>query len=247
VEKTAAEMKLGQIRLLLAQYESEYQVVYSTLKMWMNTSEDFTVDASEDYTPMNLDFIYDTAQLVNHPYLLSIQQQAIIADAQVNLQRKAVSPDLQAGYFNQSIIGVQNVDGTDISYSGDTRFQGFNLGIRLPIFFTGNRTKIESLTAKHQAMVMEAEFSKEKMQTELYGAFQKYNRYVDEYDYYRETTLPNADQLLNAAKAGYTTGDTGYLEYIIVVQFVSDTRIRFLERIHELNQTIFQIQYLLQQ
>lgn len=247
LEKNAASLKLGEIRLMRSQLETEYTSAYTSIKMWANIEEDFQVEAGNDYPPLSIDFIYDTSLVANHPALLSIRQQALVADAQVRLQRKSVAPEIQAGYFNQSIIGLQNVEGQEIYYDGATRFQGFNVGLRLPLVLNGNKARIESLQAKQMAKTKEAEFAQKKLQMELSNAFQQYYRSLSAYSYYKETALSYADQMLQSAKTGYNIGEIGYLEYINALQYVSNTRIQFLERIHQLNQAVIDIQYLTQQ
>jgi cobalt-zinc-cadmium resistance protein CzcA len=247
VEKNAAELKLGEIRMSIARYQSNLQAAYASLKMWMNASEDFIIEAPEDYMPLEIDFPYDTALIANHPALLALQQEVIMTGAETHMQRKSTMPELKAGYFNQSIIGLQNVNGSDVYYDGQTRFQGFNLGLSIPLLWTGNKTKIESLEAKQMAKQSEASFSRSKFQTELITAFQQYYTYKSEYDYYQSTALHYADQLLNSANTGYRSGDIGYLEYIIALQYVANTHIQYLERIHQVNQQVIHIQYLTKQ
>lgn len=247
LEKNAANLKLGEIRLMLAQYEAAYTSAYASLKRTAHISEDFDIAADAVYQPLNVDFIYDTALISSHPALMNVAQQALIADAQIRVQRKSTAPELQAGYFNQSIIGFQNVAGNEVYYDGTSRFQGFNIGLRMPLLLNGNKAKIESLQARELAKTKEAEFTREQLETNLSNAFDQYYTYKAEYTYYMDTALQYADQLLLSAKTGFTIGEIGYLEYITALQYASDTRIRFLERVHQLNQTVIQIQSLTQQ
>jgi cobalt-zinc-cadmium resistance protein CzcA len=56
------------------------------------------------------------------------------------------------GYFNQSLIGVQNINGADVNFDGSKRFQGFNVGLSIPITFFSNASKVKSLDYKQQAL-----------------------------------------------------------------------------------------------
>ena len=247
LEKSTAELEHGEIRMHLQKFNSEYQSVYSSLKMWLHLKDDFEIIPGEEYQPILLETIFDTTLIANHPSLLSLQQEAVIADAEVRLQRKSALPDVAVGYFNQSIIGPQNVNGSDVNYNGRKRFQGFNVGLTVPILYTGNKAKIESLTAKQQAVQLEAEYSREKMQQELYAAFQHYYLSLGEYQYFKETASLHATNVLNTANVAYRSGEIGYLEYINALQTVTDTRLSYLDRIFDLNQKVIYIQFLTQQ
>lgn len=246
LEKTAGELKAGEMKVLASRYESDYLITYQTLKTWMGLEEDFYADAGDDYNVLDPAVLLDSAALANHPIILSLQQQSVTAAAEVKMQRKANAPDLQAGYFNQSLIGVQNVEGSDVLYDGSKRFQGFNIGLRVPIFYTGNKAKIESLVARQMAVEKEAEYYQEKMKLEFYTTLSQYRQSLAILDHYSNTALPHAQQLLTSANTGYAAGEAGYLDYLTALQFVADTRLKYLETIHQLNQQVIHIQYLIQ-
>ena len=43
-------------------------------------------------------------------------------------------PDLSIGYFNQSIRGIQDVDGVPKTFGSGDRFTGVQAGIALPLW-----------------------------------------------------------------------------------------------------------------
>jgi cobalt-zinc-cadmium resistance protein CzcA len=245
--KSAAALKTGEIKVLATQYEADYEVGYALIKKWTAAEDEFTIALEEEYRVPADRFIFDSALVANHPIVASLQQASVVAAAEVHLQRNANAPDIQAGYFNQSLIGFQNIDGNDVYYDGSKRFQGFNIGLNIPIFYTGNKAKVESLSAKQLAAEKELAYNKEKLQLELYASIRQYQQHLAQYEYYTSNALPHSNQLLDIARTGYTAGESGYLEYLNALQFVSDTRLRYLETIHQLHQNNIQIQYLIQQ
>ena len=80
-------------------------------------------------------------------------------------------PDFNVGYFNQSLIGFQNINGTEVNFDGSKRFQGFNVGISIPITFFSNASRIKSLDYKQQALQKEADNGKLILQNQLQNAF----------------------------------------------------------------------------
>lgn len=62
-------------------------------------------------------------------------QQAVIAEQNKKLESASVLPDFNVGYFNQSLIGTQTVNGADVYFDGSKRFQEFNVEKRSAYFF----------------------------------------------------------------------------------------------------------------
>lgn len=114
LEKTTAETKRGQLSLLLKQNETEYAMAYNSLKVLMNTDENFEISENETFEPLTISNNLDTSLINNNPSIKLMYQQAIIAEQNKRVEKSAVLPDFTVGYFNQSLIGTQMVDGEDV-------------------------------------------------------------------------------------------------------------------------------------
>ena len=245
LEKTTAETKRGQLSQLLKQNETDFATAYNSLKTLMNTSEDFTITVNENWQPLVLSSSFDTTLIANNPSLKVLYQQAVIAEQNKKLETASTLPDFNVGYFNQSLIGVQNINGADVNFDGSKRFQGFNVGISIPITFFSNTSKIKSLDYKQQALQKEADNGKLILQNQLQNAFQQYNQNLSQYNYYKSTALPNADIIISTAKVGFKSGDIGYIEYLQALQTATDVQLNYLQSINLINQSIVNINFLI--
>ena len=245
LEKTTAETKRGQLSQLLKQNETDFATAYNSLKTLMNTSEDFTITVNENWQPLVLSSSFDTTLIANNPSLKVLYQQAVIAEQNKKLETASTLPDFNVGYFNQSLIGVQNINGADVNFDGSKRFQGFNVGISIPITFFSNTSKIKSLDYKQQALQKEADNGKLILQNQLQNAFQQYNQNLSQYNYYKSTALPNADIIISTAKVGFNSGDIGYIEYLQALQTATDVQLSYLQSVNQINQSIFNINFLI--
>ncbi len=245
LEKTTAETKRGQLSLLLKQNETEFSTAYNSLKTLMNTSEDFTITVNQNLQPLVLSSSFDTTLIANNPSLKVLYQQAVIAEKNKKVETASTLPDFNVGYFNQSLIGTQTVNGSDVFFDGSKRFQGFNVGISIPITFFSNASKIKSLDYKQQALQKEADNGKLILQTQLQNAFQQYNQNLSQYNYYKSTALPNAEIIINTAKVGFNSGDIGYIEYLQALQTATDVQLNYLQSINQSNQSIININFLI--
>jgi cobalt-zinc-cadmium resistance protein CzcA len=245
LEKTTAETKRGQLSLLLKQNETDFTTAYNSLKTLMNTSEDFAINDSENFQPLAIFNSLDTTLITNNPSLKLLYQQAVIAEQNKKVETASTLPDFNVGYFNQSLIGVQSINGADVNFDGSKRFQGFNVGISIPITFFSNASKIKSLDYKQQALQKEADNGKLILQTQLQNAFQQYNQNLSQYNYYKSTALPNAEIIISTAKVGFKSGDIGYIEYLQALQTATDVQLNYLQSINQINQSIININFLI--
>ena len=245
LEKTTAETKRGQLSLLLKQNETDFTTAYNSLKTLMNTSEEFEIDLNINFQPLVLSSSFDTTLIANNPSLKVLYQQAIIAEQNKKVETASTLPDFNVGYFNQSLIGVQSINGADVNFDGSKRFQGFNVGISIPITFFSNASKIKSLDYKQQALQKEADNGKLILQNQLQNAFQQYNQNLSQYNYYKSTALPNAEIIISTAKVGFKSGDIGYIEYLQALQTATDVQLNYLQSINQINQSIININFLI--
>ena len=245
LEKTTAETKRGQLSLLLKQNETDSVLIYNSLKILMNTSEEFTIALNENFQPLVLSSSFDTADITNNPSLKELYQQAIIAGQNKKVEFASILPDFNLGYFNQSLIGVQTINGTDVSFDGSKRFQGFNVGLGIPFTFFNNASKIKSLDYKQQALQKAADNGKLMLQNQLQRAIQQYYQNLAQYNYYKSTALPNAEIIISSAKVGFKSGDIGYIEYLQALQTATDVQLSYLHSINQINQSIININFLI--
>jgi cobalt-zinc-cadmium resistance protein CzcA len=245
LEKTTAETKRGRLSLLLKQTETDLATAYVSLKILLNTSEDFTLSDSGNFQPISLSNSLDLSLVANNPSLKVLYQQAIIAEQNKKVETASTLPDFSIGYFNQSLIGTQTINGADVYFDGSKRFQGLNIGISIPLTFFSNTAKIKSLDYKQQALQKEADNGKLVLQTQLQNAFQQFNQNLSQYNYYKTTALPNADIIISTAKVSFKSGDIGYFEYLQALQTATDVQLNYLQSINQINQSIIKINFLI--
>ena len=245
LEKTTAETKRGQISLLLQQTEREINTAYVSLQALMNTNEQFAIKEEVNYQPITLSLSLDTSLIANNPSLKLLYQQAIIAEQNKKVETASTLPDFSVGYFNQSLIGTQTVSGTDVFYGANDRFDGFSVGVSIPLTFFSNTSKIKSMDYKYQALQKETESEKLNLQTQLQNAFQLYNQYLSQYNYFITIALPNVETIISTASLGFNSGDIGYIEYLSALQTATDIQLTYLQTVNQLNQAVVNINFII--
>lgn len=245
LEKTTAEARRGALNLLLQQNATDIAMAYASLKATLNVSGTVEVPPATNFEPQALSVVLDTALLANNPSLSLLYQNAVIASQTKKVETAQTLPDFTVGYFNQSLIGYQNVNGMETYFDKGERFTGFNVGINVPITFFSNSAKIKSLKLQQQSLQAHADNSKLALQTQLENAFQQYNQNLAEYNYYKTSALPNVETIISTANVSFKSGEIGYIEYLLALQTATDIRLKYLQSVNQLNQSVVGIRFLI--
>ncbi len=245
LEKVTAETQRGQIIQLIKQNEADLLMAYATLKSFINSGDDFVIAENLTFQPIKLSSSLDTSLISNNPSLKYLYQQAIIAEQNKKVETASTLPDLTVGYFNQSLIGTQVINGSEVYFDGSKRFQGVNIGIGIPLTFFSNSAKIKSLSYQQQSLQKEADNNKLILKTQMENAFQQYNQNLSQYNYYKSIALPNVDVIISTANVGYKSGEIGYVEYLQALKTATDVQLNYIQSVNELNQSIINIHYLI--
>lgn len=245
LEKTTAETKQGQLKITLLQNENDAKAVYASLKALLNYNTDFVLSALQTFEPLVISEKMDTALLAGNPSLKLMYQSAVVAEKNRKVEYAQAMPDLSIGYFNQSLTGVQSIDGQDIYFDRHRRFSGINAGIAVPLTFFSNAARVKSFQYQQQALQKDADNRKLQLQAELQNAFLQYNLSVAQYNYYRSTALPNAGVIITTAKTAFTSGAISYVEYLQALQTSTEVQLGYLQTVDQINQAVVHIYYLI--
>jgi len=245
LEKTTAETKRGQMILQLQQNENDMAMTYNSLKALLNAKEDFRIDIPEKFEPVALAVVPDTSQLNNNPSLKLFFQNAVVANQNRKVETSAVLPDFSVGYFNQSLTGYYSVNGQEVFFDRSKRFEGFNVGLAIPLTFFSNTSKINSLKLQQHSLNTEAENNKLQLQSQLQNAIKEYEQHLTQFNFYKTTALQNADTMIQTATLAYRSGDIGYMEYLQALQTATDIELNYLSAVNDVNQSVVKINYLL--
>jgi cobalt-zinc-cadmium resistance protein CzcA len=246
-EKTTAETLHGEIKLKLGRNATDILTTYTTLKMLMHTNEDFTVQIEDSYIAKTFESTIDTALLTNNPTLKLMQQNTRLAENNKAVELALSLPEINLGYFNQSLIGIQTINGKDVNYQINDRFQVFSIGLGIPLTFFSNSAKIKAIELEKEALNKEADYEKQKLHMQLQNAYQNYLQNISEFKHYKEIAVPNAQLIVQTSKLGFESGDIGYIEYLHALKMGSEAQLNLLDAIHNVNQSLHNIHYLINQ
>ncbi|NRF41175.1 CusA/CzcA family heavy metal efflux RND transporter [Pedobacter foliorum] len=242
LEKTTAETQYNEVRNQMSKNESDILAYTSELQRLLNTQEPIEIVKGQ-FKQAEWNIATGTSVSAN-PQLALQKQQIEIADKALGVEKARSGPDFTVGYFNQSIIGIHNVNGQDLYFNGGKRFQGVQAGVAIPLFFKPFSSRIKA--AKIEKQVSESQY--DLFQTNLQGEYNKANQELlknsRSIDYYKKSALPNTNLILKQSQIAFQNGEIGYVEYLQGLRTYSETNFSYLQAINQYNQSVYTLQYL---
>ncbi|MCO4293897.1 CusA/CzcA family heavy metal efflux RND transporter [Solitalea sp. MAHUQ-68] len=242
LEKSAAETQLNEIHNLLRLNDADIEVELNKFNVWLNGSGYSVIhsQAKERVYKENS----ETAKVAQNPNLNYFKQQVNVAGQQKRVEQNRMLPDLTVGYFNQSLIGYHDVSGQAQYFDASDRFQGFQVGVALPLWFRSKSSKIKA--ADIQKQIAQNEF--EQAEKTLSGSYQQhyayYQKNLKSITYYRESALPNAELISKQSQEAYRLGEISYSEYLLNMNQALSIKEAYLKSLQELNQSVITLEYL---
>ncbi|MDJ1469174.1 CusA/CzcA family heavy metal efflux RND transporter [Xanthocytophaga flava] len=244
LEQSTAESQLQEIRLQLSQNESDILIAQSQLQTLLNQTQPITAtDEALQKQTLSIQ-LADTNALLQNPTILYYHQQVITARQFTRVERALALPDFTIGYFNQSLIGTQVINGQDRFFNGSKRFQGIEAGISLPLWFRPFRARTQAASLNEKIAQTQVQYYQKAIGQQWQQAIQEYTKYLKSLEYYEKTALLTAKLILENAQKAYRAGEIGYLEYSQGLNRSLMIRMQYLETLHRFNQAVIQIEFL---
>ena len=245
LEKTTAETQLMEVRNRLKMAQSDVRIYTTQLKTLLNTNEQIEAVNEEKTVKRTFAILPDSINgYGNNPVLAYLQQQIEVQQKQQALQKAKMMPDITVGYFNQSLIGTQTINGIEQYFGSNTRFTGFQVGVAIPIWVKPQIAKVQA--AKVKAEIAETNY--EGYQKNLEGlytqAVQEYLKYSGSLEYYETNALAQSELMLQNAQKGFKSGSIGYFEYVQAINQSMAIQIAWLESLNSYNQSVIYLEYL---
>lgn len=245
LEKTTAETQLMEIRNSLLMAESDVNIYKIQFRTLLNT--DNTIEIADERSEFKINFVLpsDSSNAIkNNPEIAYLKQQIKLKEDQYSLQKSKILPDITVGYFNQSIIGNQIINGKDQYFGSSNRFTGFQLGIALPIWITPQLSHINVAEIKTKIAESNYDSYENKLKGMYIQTIQEYLKYKNSLEYYETNALNQSELILVSAQKEFKSGSIGYVEYLQAVNQSVAIQNAWLESLNRYNQSVIQIEYL---
>jgi cobalt-zinc-cadmium resistance protein CzcA len=244
LEKATSETQSQEIKNRMLQNEADISIAQVQLQTLLNVKQTIL---TKDSVLIKKTFELHKANngVSNNPYLQYLQQEIQVNSKETDLQKAKKLPDFLIGYFNQSIRGIQNVNGFEQKFAGSDRFHGVQIGIAFPLLPGGFKSKINAAKISEQIAATNLKYEETNMQGELTVLLAQYNKHSNSLDYYENTALIQASLIVKNAEAGFRTGEIPYIQYQQSLALALKLRSDYLDELYQFNQATINIENIL--
>jgi heavy metal efflux system protein len=236
LELNFAKNQLQQIKIQLIELSTNMEMLLLKFNFLLNSNRDLEPENNE-YNIIQAPKI-DSGSIKKHPYVESIFQQKIIGQTKLSLEKNKLLPDIFASYNNISITGT----GADnIFYNRSQRFQSFQLGLGIPIFFTSQKATLDAAKTRLKFYENNYIVALKAQQLNYQIAINNYLRLREAAEIMEKGSVNNSATTLKIANEKFLLGEINYLEWVILTQSAIENQNLYLEKIHQLNKSIIEI------
>ena len=243
LEMITARSQSLEIKNLLYQVTADLGIYSRKLKIILNSSS-LPVPAETNLHRIDFSFLTDSLSVGQNPSLGYVQQQVEVSQIEKKLERSQMLPDLNIGYFSQTIIGTQDVNDVSRNFGQDFRFTGFQAGISIPLWFTPYTSRAKAAKISENIARTDADYYSKSIAGNYSSLLDEFRKFSSSVDYYEKQAVPEADLIIAQATLSYKAGALDYLEYVLTLNRALAIRQNYLDALNNCNQTIISIEYI---
>src|SRR5680860_69865 len=171
LEKLTAEAKQKEIAILLLQTKEDVTKAYTMLHQWMQTDSLVII---EENSLARLEL--RQPNFGNNPGILYYDSAQKLSKSSLSLERQRLLPDLHISVFQGTNNGMDS-----------KRYNGFQAGVSIPLWFGANKAKINAAKTETMIMADESENYKIQLESKYQGLLSDLKKFQKDVDYYETT------------------------------------------------------------
>lgn len=244
LEKVSAETQLMQIRNELSLIEVDISIQEKRIKSLLNDN------SIAEIVPQKLDkkqmnSTLDSELIQSNPTLRSIQQQIIVAQAEMSVNKAKMLPNLSIGYFNQSLIGSPTVNGSVATSSN--RFSGVQGGVSIPLFYGSYKSEIKMAQIKSEMAQVNSDYYLVALTSQYEQSLNEILKLQGSLNYYEGSALSHAELIIDNAHKSFLNGAIDYVEYFQSIRQALEVKFNYINTIKGYNIAVINIEHLINQ
>jgi len=168
----------------------------------------------------------------NDPGYLMLEKAVLQQEASLKVEKNGFLPDITVGYFN----GTNN-------YAGSRNYQGFEVGLGIPLFFSDQKARVKAGKFSYQA----AEAMRESYRVMFTGRqavqLTELEKIRESVSYFERTGREIAAELIRTAERSYEAGEIDFMRFAQSIDAAVEMQMKYLEEVHNYNLMVLSINY----
>lgn len=169
----------------------------------------------------------------DNPGLQYFEESKTYYNALVKTEKQALLPDISAEYF----IGTNSTLNSNI--------QGYQIGLKIPLFFSGNAAKIKASKIAATVVNMQQTDYKLKLKGEYQRLLAQLQLHQEAVTYYELQGKNLQEEILKTASRSFQEGEIDFFQYIQSIETAKDMELEYLSNLNRYNQTIITLNHLI--
>ncbi len=243
LDRLIAETNAAEVENQLENISSDQLIAMQRLKVVLNLSKSDEITVNEKLL-YKIDNKLDGNEidLSQNLMLKNLEHQILISQQLRKVESARGLPEINVGYFNQSMIGNQNVNGVDTYFGPRDRFQGFQVGVSIPIWIKPTIARVNS--AKIATQVAESNYALEakRIEGEYLNALEDLKKQTKNLTFYQTKGVQQADEMLRSAKLSLDNGEINAFEYALILNQCTAIQLKNLDALKKYNESVIRLE-----
>lgn len=227
LEKITARAKQRELQTELLKSKEDARQVLEKLSI--------LVQSKDEIAPELMDLqriLTDSPGEKENPGLRFYQERRAFYRLKKNVEQQQLLPDLAFSYS----VGSNS--------SLNENLHAYQVGIKLPLFFGSNSSKIKAAKIAENRAEQEVLDFQQQLDSHKKQLQKALSKYEESLRYYEEEGKELSEQILKTATISYQNGEIDFFQYIQSLDQVYDLELRRLEHLNNYNQTVIALTYL---
>jgi cobalt-zinc-cadmium resistance protein CzcA len=184
-------------------------------------------------TPPMARLEWEAESTEDHPGMAYYEHRNDQLKAESSYEVQRLLPDISLDYFVGSNSGL------------DEQLYGYQLGLKIPLFFQGNASRIKASGIAREAGIRESENYERQLLLERDRLIKQLGKHENALSFYEEDGRRLSEEIRKTAGLGYSSGEITFFEYIQSLENANEVELSYLEALHMYNQTVIALSYLI--
>jgi cobalt-zinc-cadmium resistance protein CzcA len=227
LEKITAQAKFRKISTMLSQIENDKKAQYELLQSLVQSDEKLTINTVE-ISPINT-LSTNTNKMFYTAYFDKVTN---LHKTNIVLQKQHWLPDINLDYFQGRNKGLSQ------------SLYGFQVGIGLPILFSGNKAKTQVAQLELQSWEQQKQNEEQKIEKYITQRTNELAKHQEAINYYNQYGKKLSEEIIKVGNRSFKQGEIDFFQYIQSLENATTIQVEYLDNVFQFNKTQLDIQYI---
>ncbi|MBZ9651208.1 CusA/CzcA family heavy metal efflux RND transporter [Psychroflexus montanilacus] len=228
LEKITAQSKQKQVEAQLVKVRSQLVNTSNQIRSFVQSDVELSIEGE---TPHR--FTLDNLNGVeNLPDFVLSELQTQQAKRSEQLAKNELLPGISASYFMRSNSSI------------DKNFEGYQIGLNIPLLFFGNRSKIKARQLENEMMAVAQEETKIQLEQKQKALINSLSSQDQSLATFEDGQLKVADEIFKTANLSFKNGEIDFFRFIQSLETAQQIKLEYLQQLMDFNAIVISLNYL---